>query len=188
MALSWIERPLFWKRRPAKSPKYLHMLVVSDTTPLRYLIAIGQERLLEQLFGEVFIPPAVHAELTDVRTPPRVRQWVSAPPRWLQQRAVETATEVKFSTTLHAGEREAILLAKQLRAGVVLIDEHHGRTVALGCGLPVSGTLGVIERADTIGILPDLTGTIQKLKASGFYIAESLEREIFARHRIRRRL
>lgn len=164
------------------------MLAVSDTTPLRYLIAIGQERLQEQLFGQVFMPPAVHVELTDARTPARVRQWMSAPPRWLQQRAVETAKEVKFTTTLHAGERETILLAEQLRAGIVLIDEHYGRDVALRCGLPVSGTLGVIERAETTGILPDLTGTIQGLKAGGFYIAESLEREIVARHRMRRRL
>lgn len=163
------------------------MLAVSNTTPLRYLIAIAEEWLLERLFGQVFIPPAVQAELTDARTPTKVRQWMSVPPRWLQKRPIETAKEDKFSATLHAGEREAILLAEQLRAGVVLIDEYHGRAVALSRGLPVSGTLGVIERADAIGILSDLPGTIQKLRAAGFYIVESLEREIVARHRIRQR-
>lgn len=164
------------------------MVAVSDTTPLRYLIAIGQEGLLEQLFGHLLIPPPVHAELSDSRTPAGVRQWMSTRPRWLQIVPVETGNEGKFPTRLHPGEREAILLAEQQRADIVLIDEYYGRTVALSRGLPVSGTLGVIERADTIGILFDVPGTIRKLKAGGFYIAESLEREIVSRHRIRRRL
>jgi predicted nucleic acid-binding protein len=160
------------------------MLAVSNTTPLRYLIAIGQERLFEQLFTRVLIPTAVQAELTDARTPVKVRQWMSAPPTWLQEKQVKATAE--FPATLHAGEREAILLAEEMSADIVLIDEHYGRAVALGRRLPVSGTLGVIERADTVGILRDLPGTIQSLKSSGFYITESLERQIVERHRIRR--
>jgi len=52
--------------------------------------------------------------------------------------------EVRFSPSLHRGEREAILLAEALHADVLLIDEQIGRTIALSRNLPLSGTLGVL--------------------------------------------
>jgi hypothetical protein len=56
------------------------MIAVSNTTPLRYLIAIGQEHLLGQLFEKVLVPVAVHGELTDTRTPELVRRRVLSLP------------------------------------------------------------------------------------------------------------
>jgi predicted nucleic acid-binding protein len=162
------------------------MFAVSNTTPLRYLVAIAHERLLEMLFDRVLIPEAVYAELTDARTPEQVRQLILSPPQWLQIAQAPSIEQGQFPATLHAGEREAILLAEKIRPDLLLIDEYYGRLVGLERKLPVSGTLGVIERADTVGILPDLPSTIQKLKASGFYIADSLERQIVNRHRMRR--
>jgi len=60
------------------------MKAVSNTTPLRYLIAIEQEHLLGQLFQKVFVPVAVHEELTDSRTPETVRRRVLALPAWFE--------------------------------------------------------------------------------------------------------
>jgi predicted nucleic acid-binding protein len=59
------------------------MKAVSNTTPLRYLIAIEQEHLLGKLFEKVFVPVAVHEELTDARTPENVRRCVVSLPAWL---------------------------------------------------------------------------------------------------------
>ncbi len=87
---------------------------------------------------------------------------------------------------LHRGEREAILLAEDLRPDFVLIDDQTGRTVALQRKLPVSGTLGVLERADTLGLVHDFPGLLAKLKTSGFFISSSLEFEVLLRHRRRR--
>jgi predicted nucleic acid-binding protein len=60
------------------------MIAVSNTTPLRYLIAIDQEHLFGQLFEKVFVPAAVHAELTDARTPEKVRRRVFSLPAWFE--------------------------------------------------------------------------------------------------------
>src|SRR5208282_2713848 len=127
------------------------MKAVSNTTPLRYLIAIEQEHLLGQLFEKVFVPVAVHEELTDARTPEIVRLRVLALPPWFEVQTVQETQTITFPVTLHRGEREAVLLAEALRADVLLIDEQIGRTVALNRNLPVSGTLGVLERADKMG-------------------------------------
>ena len=131
------------------------MKAVSNTTPLQYLIAIEQEHLLGQLFEKVFVPVAVHEKLTDSRTPETVRRRVLALPAWFEVRTVQESQKTRFPVALHRDEREAILLAETLHADVLLIAEQIGRTIALGRNLPLSGTLGVLERADTLGFVSD---------------------------------
>jgi predicted nucleic acid-binding protein len=163
------------------------MKAVSNTTPLRYLIAIEQEHLLGRLFEKVLVPGAVHEELTDSRTPETVRGRVLSMPAWLEVRTVPESQTTTFPVTLHRGERQAILLAEALRADVLLIDEQIGRTIALGRNLPVSGTLGVLERADTMGFVSDFRQVLYRLKESGFFITAALEQQLLERHRTRRR-
>jgi predicted nucleic acid-binding protein len=150
------------------------------------LIAIEQEHLLGQLFEKVFVPVAVHEELTDSRTPETVRGRVLAMPAWFEVRTVQETQATTFPVTLHRGERQAILLAAALRADVLLIDEQIGRTIALSRNLPLSGTLGVLERADSIGFVSDFQQVLQRLKASGFFLTEALEQQLLERHRMRR--
>lgn len=95
------------------------MKAVSNTTPLRYLIAIEQDHLLGQLFEKVFVPGGVHEELTDTRTPEVVRRRVMSFPAWFEVRTVQETATSTFPVALHRGEREAILLAEALRADVL---------------------------------------------------------------------
>jgi predicted nucleic acid-binding protein len=162
------------------------MIAVSNTTPLRYLIAIEQAHLLGQLFEKVFVPAAVHGELTEAKTPENVRRCVLSLPDWFEVRTVRETHATTFPVTLHQGERDAILLAEALRADVLLIDEQIGRSIALSRNLPVSGTLGVLERADTMGFVRDFAQVLKQLKTSGFFIADSLEQQLIQRHRMRR--
>jgi predicted nucleic acid-binding protein len=162
------------------------MRAISNTTPLRYLIAIEQQDLLAKLFEKVFVPVAVHEELTDARTPEIVRRCVASMPAWLDVREVPETETPAFPVTLHRGERQAILLAEALVPDVLLMDEQIGRTIALSRNLPVSGTLGVLERAETMGFVSDFPGVIRRLKTSGFFIAESLEQQLLERHGRRR--
>lgn len=62
------------------------MIVVADTTPVNYLILIGEIDVLAKLYGRVVIPPAVHDELTCSRAPESVRGWIAQPPAWLEFR------------------------------------------------------------------------------------------------------
>jgi predicted nucleic acid-binding protein len=120
------------------------MIVVSDTTPLNYLILIEAADVLPALFGRVYAPKAVMLELSDPRSPQPVREWASSPPAWLtvQEPAQVDATLPK---KLHKGEVEAISLAQELGADWVLIDERKASREAEGRGLRVAGTLGILE-------------------------------------------
>jgi predicted nucleic acid-binding protein len=164
------------------------MIAVSNTTPLRYLIAIDHETLFGQLFEEVFVPAAVHEELTDARTPEHVRRRVQSLPAWYVVRILKEPQSTAFPVTLHRGEREAILLAEVVRPDVLLIDDQVGRTIAMSRNLPVSGTLGVLEQADMLGLIQSLQEVLKQLKASGFFIADQLEQQLLRRHDARKKL
>jgi predicted nucleic acid-binding protein len=77
------------------------MKAVSNTTPLRYLIAIEQEHLLEKLFEKVFVPVAVHEELTDAKTPVIVGRCVACLPAWFEVRTVDETRPTAFPVPLH---------------------------------------------------------------------------------------
>ena len=163
------------------------MIVVSDTTPLRHLVAIGQVHLLQQLFGRVVVPETVIRELRAEKTPAIVTDWLRQLPQWL---VVRTGLERKLSATdngLDPGELEAIEIALDLASDLILLDDSHARKFALGLGLPVTGTLGVLERADVSGLLPDLPGTLARLEASGFYLSSRLRESMLMRYRSRKR-
>ena len=162
------------------------MKAVSNTTPLRYLIAIEQEHLLGQLFEKVFVPVAVHEELTDSRTPETVRRRVLALPAWFEVSYGARISENQVSRHLAPGRTGSHLLAETLHADVLLIDEQIGRTIALSRNLQLSGTLGALERADRMGFVSDFQQVLQRLRASGFFITEALEQQLLERHRTRR--
>ncbi len=159
------------------------MIVVSDTTPLNYLILIEWAHVLPALFGRVYAPPAVIRECSHPRSPERVRQWGDAPPGWL---TVQGPTHTDPSLKLGPGETEAIALAQELKADWVLLDERKGSREAEGRGLRVAGTLGVLEEAGARGLLDYETTRDRLVNETNFYVAEEVLRESERRYHDRR--
>ena len=86
-------------------------VVVSDTSPLNYLVMIGEIAILHRLYDRVLIPSEVLAELEDGGTPSEVLLWVRSQPDWLEVRSVDIHHEDAALNQLDEGERAAILLA-----------------------------------------------------------------------------
>lgn len=127
------------------------MIVVSDTTPLRYLILIDQVHLLPKLFGHVVTTPEVVDEMDQPETPEKLRQWVSQLPDWLDIK--KPSGRIPAVARLGSGEATAISLATELKADALLIDERDGARVARAQGLFVTGTLGVLTTASKKGLV-----------------------------------
>ena len=138
------------------------MIVVSDTTPLRYLALLGQLDLLPRLFGQVYCPDAVIRECRHPRAPASLRIWASAPPGWLQV-ASGIAIDSSLSDGLDAGESAAISLAQILDAQIVLIDDQAGRRCALARGFATAGTLNILAQAGARGWL-DFAEAVSRLR------------------------
>ncbi len=110
------------------------MKVVADTSPIHYLILIDQTDLLAGLFGRVFVPPAVEAELRHPSAPAVVRQTIAERPDWLETVLFKVDPVQVPVVGLHAGERDAILLADFIAAELVLLDERKARRAAVERG------------------------------------------------------
>lgn len=97
------------------------MIVVADSSPLNYLIQIQHDSLLPELYIRVFVPTAVIEELRHPRAPVAIASWLQRIPAWLEVRSA--TSKVGILEDLDAGEREAIFLAEEMRASLLLIDE-----------------------------------------------------------------
>lgn len=162
------------------------MLVVADTSPLSYLILLEQIAVLPVLYTRVFLPPAVVTELQDLEALEEVRAWTANLPAWCAVRRPALLEEAETFAHLGAGEREAILLAQELRAEVLLIDEEDGRQAARSRALTVTGTLGVLERAAARDLI-DLPSTLVRLLITTFRVRDELVQGMLARDAARKR-
>lgn len=147
------------------------MTVVADTSPLNYLVLIGEIDILPILYGTVLISPAVLMELQDPVTPAAVRQWIATRPDWIQV-VVPQSSDLRFAG-LGRGEREAISLGVERSADLLLMDERSGRAMADTCGIRVAGTLRVLTEAAKLNllILPEAFG---RLGATNFRVSPKL--------------
>ncbi|HRQ89841.1 MAG TPA: DUF3368 domain-containing protein, partial [Bacteroidia bacterium] len=125
------------------------MIVISDTTPLRYLTLLGHIELLPRLFTMTRCPDAVIRECLDPRAPQSLRTWASDLPDWVVVDAVPEADP--DLSDLDDGEAAAITLGRRLRADLLLIDERDGRRRANALGFTVAGTLNILAQAGVRG-------------------------------------
>ena len=144
------------------------MIAVSDTSPVNYLILLGEIEVLGALFDRVALPVAVSRELSHPEAPPSVREWILEPPDWVHRHPDEIPG--LGDPGIGAGESEAIALAVRL-AALLLVDDFEARRVAVRCGLRVVGTLGILERAAASGIL-SLPEALDKLRGTNFRLSE----------------
>ena len=148
------------------------MIVIADTGPINYLILIGEIELLRVLYHRVAVPPSVREELGSVRAPEAVRVWIAEPPSWLEIIAPTRSPDSGLSH-LDAGERDAILLAEELAADQIVIDEIRGRREAQRRGLRFTGTLGVLAAGAEQGLI-DLGAAVDRLRQTSFYVSADI--------------
>lgn len=150
------------------------MIIVSDTTPINYLILIDQIHLLRDLYGQVVLPQAVFDEMQSASAPDKVRAWISNRPEWLELRTVSMPDS---TLNLGAGEKEAITLAREMRADLLLMDDKKGRRAAQERGLTVIGTLAVLATAARRELV-NLPAAIEHLKQTNFRAPSDLMKSL----------
>ncbi len=146
------------------------MVVVADTSPVNYLILIGEIAILPRLYTRILIPPAVFEELKHPSAPELVRHWAAYPPDWLEVLTPQRSVNIP---ELDLGESEAIALADEVNAEVLIIDEMAGRQEATRRGLKVAGTLSVLDEADQAG-LADFGAAVARLRQTSFRVSASV--------------
>jgi predicted nucleic acid-binding protein len=146
-------------------------MIVADTGPIIAFARLGRLHLLRQVVEALVIPEAVYEELVG-RGHDRPGAAEVAHGGWIHRRTVTDRDAVaQLPSVLHAGEREAIVLAQELHAQL-LIDEQRGRDVAIGRGLEVVGILRIVADAKQRGLIPMVRPLVDQLRAIGYWLDE----------------
>lgn len=148
--------------------------VVVNTTPLIALSHVGQIHLLKILYGEIIIPEAVYEEVS-VKTESVCKKAVDSSLDWIKVKKIKNQmAKDMYKTQLHDGEVEVMILAKEMEADVVIIDDANAKKYAKYLKLPVTGTLGVLLRAKQEGYIDRLEPVLRQMVEKGIYISQSL--------------
>lgn len=151
------------------------MMTVSNTSPIVNLAVIGQVELLQKLFQKIVIPQAVYHEIVVVGAGKPGAQEVETL-GWFESREVHDRALVEtLRKELDGGEAEAIALAVENKADLLLLDERSGREVAARYGIQQMGVLDIIIYGKKRGYLTQVRPLLDKLRAkAGFWISPSL--------------
>lgn len=151
------------------------MIVVSNTSPLTSLAAIGQFDLLYRLYGQIHIADAVWQELNarGQRWPGRDEVDDAA---WVTRHEVRDAALVMtLGRDIDRGEAETIALSIQLAANLVLLDEKEGRHAAERLGIRFVGVVGILLEAKARGAIARVQPHLDDLRhIAGFYLNDSV--------------
>ncbi|NJL87722.1 MAG: DUF3368 domain-containing protein [Leptolyngbyaceae cyanobacterium SM1_1_3] len=156
------------------------MLVVSNTSPISYLVVIEQIELLPRLFGGILIPETVRDELASLKAPLVVQQWIASPSTWLTIQSTSTQPDSDL-LKLDAGECAAILLAESLKADLILLDDLAARRLAASRGLDLTGVLGILDRAASENLI-DFAVAIERLQQTNFRTSTAIVQDLMQKY------
>ncbi len=140
------------------------MVVISNSSPLINLSIIGRLNLLERKFSEIIIPEAVWREVVvDGVGKPGAKEVEQA--GWIKVHDVkDRKLVISLKQYLDDGESEAIALALEMGAGLVLLDERDARDTADAFGLNVLGVIGILVWARKNQLIPALKDELNLLQ------------------------
>jgi predicted nucleic acid-binding protein len=148
--------------------------VVVNTTPLIALSYLGRLDLLKTLYGKIVIPDAVYRELS-VKEDSVCKRFVDESLDWICIKKIKNEmAKAMYKTQLHEGEVEVMILAQEINADVVVIDDANAKKHAKYLGLPVTGTLGVLIKAKREGYLSEIKPLLQQLLENNIYISDKI--------------
>ena len=145
---------------------------LANTTPLIALANIGRLDLLNKLYGTIIVPQAVMDEI--VREPARQRVRNAS---WIKVELIKDHSQKDiFRARLHAGEVEVMILAREQKADLVIMDDDAAKKTAKFLGLKVTGTLGVLLKAKREGYLDKVEPVINELIHDGLFVSDTVKR------------
>jgi predicted nucleic acid-binding protein len=151
--------------------------IVSNSSPLIAFARAQELELLHKTLKEIVIPEAVYQEVVvKGRGKPGAEEVSKA--RWIRVQLVSDRNRVQnLPKQLELGEAEAIILAEELRAALIL-DDPRGRAEAKKRDVKLLSSLNILLEAKTRGIIPSVKESLDKLIASGFRLSKTLYTQV----------
>lgn len=159
------------------------MKIVCDSSALIVLARIGRLDILEKMVKALLIPQAVYEDIV-VKGASRAGEIEVRKAKWIEKRNVSNRELVrKLNVSLGLGESEAIALAKEIKADLIILDDQKARKAAISEGLRVAGLLALLIQAKEKGIIERVRPIIDELKHKGFFISKDLYQDTIKKAR-----
>lgn len=146
--------------------------IVSNTTPILALLKVNQLDLLRQIYGSIYIPGAVFKEIEKGVAKDYYIDLTSL--SWIRIEPIKDEMAKQYFTDLDEGEAETIMLASELNADLVLLDELLARRQAKKSGLTVTGTIGVLIKAKELKLINEVIPILLDMKEKGIWLHSKL--------------
>ena len=150
--------------------------IVSNTTPILSLLKLNRLELLQNIYKQIYIPTAVYKEIEAGKA--KVYYKDLSKIDWINIVEIQDKQAVKYFLDLDAGEAEAIVLATELNADLIILDEKLGRFHAKHADLKVTGTIGILIKAKSEGLIGELKPLLNELTDKEVWISEILKSQI----------
>ncbi len=150
--------------------------VVSNTTPIISLLKLNRLNILQQLYSKIYIPTAVYNEIEAGKSKRYYKDLSKID--WINIVKIQDDQAVRYFLDLDLGEAESIVLATELNADLIILDEKIGRFHAKHAGLKVTGTIGILIKAKTQELISELKPLLDELVQKNVWISDKLKKEI----------
>jgi predicted nucleic acid-binding protein len=151
-------------------------LAIVDSTPIIALALVGKLDLLRRLYSQVVIPPAVQREVL-AGGPATAGSAELQQATWIRVIPLQDTRRAEMLSDLDRGEAQVIALAQELGADLVIIDERLARRHTKRLGLTLTGTLGILLRSKSAGLIPSVAPLVEQLLRSGIHLSDSVVAE-----------
>lgn len=150
--------------------------IVSNTTPIISLLKLNRLDLLQKIYNQIYIPTAVYSEIEAGKAKGYYKDLSHID--WISIIEIQDKQAIKYFLDLDAGEAEAIVLATELNADLIILDEKLGRFHAKHADLKVTGTIGILIKAKSEGLIEKIKPLLNELTDKDVWISEKLKNEI----------
>jgi hypothetical protein len=150
--------------------------VVLNTTPIISLLKIGKLHVLQELYGQVLIPQEVYHEVEAGKNKEYYADLSKID--WIKIKKIKNPDSLSYFLDLDKGEAEAIILASESKADLIILDESLGRFHAKHAKLKLTGTIGVLLKAKKSGFISEIKPLLLELKAKNVWISDVLLKKI----------
>jgi predicted nucleic acid-binding protein len=133
---------------------------------------ISQLEILKKIYSEIVIPEAVYKEIEAGKHKKFYRDLSKID--WIKIRSIKDKRSINYFLDLDAGEAEAIIIASEIGADLIILDEKLGRYHAKHAGIKVTGTLGVLVKAKKMGLVPKLKPFLKQLTEKNVWLSDKL--------------
>jgi len=150
--------------------------IVSNATPIIALLKINKLSILKKLYKEIIVPQEVYNEIESGKQKMFYRDLSQI--KWIKIKNIKDEKSLSYFLDLDKGEAETIILANEIKADLVIMDEKLGRFHAKHADLKVTGTLGVLLKAKKSGVILKIQPLLYALKEKGIWLDNNLIQKV----------